>query len=81
MTKREFAKAFEIAKNGKPLSEDGQEILMGCGLLDFKPVHVTYEMVAKLIRWQCQYMFGDGWDMEELDNIGYIAKKKFIIIG
>lgn len=81
MTKPEFAKAFELAKSNKELSDNGAELMMGCGLPDFKPVHVTLEMVAKLIRWQAQYIFGDGWDMEEVDSLAHIAKKNFIVIG
>jgi hypothetical protein len=81
MTKAEFKQAFEIAKSNKDLTNVDDSTVYGCGLPDFKPVYVTLEVVAKLIRWQCQYIFGDGWDMNELDNIAHIAKKKFLIIG
>jgi hypothetical protein len=80
MTKSEIAKAFEIAKSGKDLSDVDDSPLFGCALPEFDKVHCTLEQVAKLIRWQCQFMFG-GWDMTEFDNCAHIAKKKFIIIG
>jgi hypothetical protein len=80
MTKVELSKAFEIAKSGVEL-EDTLHLFDGFGLKDFQPVYCTLKDVAKLIRWQCQYMFGNGWDMDAFQEIAHFGKKKFIIVG
>jgi hypothetical protein len=81
MTKQEFSAAWKIAQNKDiDLSHIDDSILYGCGLNDFVPVHTTLETVAKLLRWQCNYMFGDGYDAQELDNMAHIARKKFLVV-
>jgi len=81
MTKQQFSAAWKIAQNKDvDLSSIDDSVLFGCGLNDFQPVYTTLETVAKLLRWQCCYMFGDGFDAQELDNMAHIAKKKFLVI-
>ncbi len=81
MTKDQFSQAWAIARNSKiDLSNIDDSILYGCGLSDFQPVYTTLETVAKLLRWQCNYIFGDGFDAQELDNMAHIARKKFKIV-
>lgn len=81
MTKEQFSAAWKIAQNKDvDLSEIDDSILHGCGLSDFVPVYTTLETVAKLLRWQCLYMFGDGFDAQELDNMARIARKNFLVV-
>lgn len=82
MTKQQFSDAWKIAQNKDiDLSSVDDSILYGCGCADFDyPVHTTIETVAKLLRWQCCFIFGDGFDAQELDNMAHIARKKFLIV-
>jgi hypothetical protein len=48
-------------------------------LPDFQPVHTTIDAVAALIRWQA-LQFNGQWDATELDNMAWIAKRKFTLI-
>jgi len=79
MTKEQVSKAYEIANNGQEIGFDGIEIFDGYGLPDFKPVHATILQVAKLMKWQAQYISGQ-WDSEELNEICKLGRKRFIII-
>jgi hypothetical protein len=84
MNKSELTKAFEIAQ--KPIETDMDKInsaiaiFDGFGLSDFQPVHVTLRQIAILMRWQALYFNGD-WDMKEINDIAYVGRKKFIVIG
>lgn len=84
MTKNEFSEAVKLAKDStRDLSAIDDSIVFGCGLPDFnngQKLVVTLEIVAKFIRWQCQYL-GGGWDMEEMQNCFWIAKRKFLLVG
>jgi hypothetical protein len=80
MTKKELAKAFQIAKSDTVIPEDNLHLFNGFGLDDFKPVYCTLRDVAKLIRYQCQFLTG-GWDMDAFQDIAFHSKKRFIIIG
>jgi hypothetical protein len=82
MTKTEFGLAVKIAQSDRDLSNVDDSILYGCGLPDYKPVYVTIEMVAKLIQWQCCGIFCCHTivDSEELNNLAYIARRKFLIV-
>lgn len=85
MLKKEFSEAFEIASNQK-IELDNEnapiDIFDGFGLKDFQPVYVTIKQVARLIRWQCSYIYGaSGFDAENLNEIGHYGKKRFLIIG
>jgi len=81
MTKEQFSQAWKIAKNKDiDLENIDDSILFGCGLSDFAPVYTTIETVAKLLRWQCLFIFGDGFDTQELNRMATIARKKFQII-
>ena len=82
MTKKELAKALEIAKSDRELeSKVATNMFLGFGLKDFEPVYCTLEQVAWLIRYQCFYIFGGGMDMDELNYIARHGKRKFLIIG
>ena len=79
MTKSELAKAFEYAKQGRCDNSD-LHIFDGFGLASFEKVAVTLEAVASLIMWQAQSLNGT-WDLEELSDIEYHGRGKFLIIG
>lgn len=85
MLKAEFSQAYKIADNEKiELNNDNApiDIFDGFGLKDFQPVYVTIEQVARLIRWQCSYVYGaTGFDSENLNEIGHFGRKRFLIIG
>ena len=83
MTKPEFAKAFEIAKdfdNSPTIMDVDIAIFDGFDLNDFNPVYVTLRQIARLIRYQALYLSGE-WDSEALNEIGHFGKKRFIVIG
>lgn len=80
MTKQELSQAYDIAiTNAADLHDFDIGVFDGFGLPDFKPVYVRIEQVARLIRWQCQYMDGT-WDSENLQDIATVGKTKFLII-
>ena len=80
MNKAEMTQALAIAKSKIDLQDQEISIFDGYGLSDFVPVHVTILQVARLIRWQAQYMNG-GWDADEINMIANKGRKRFIIIG
>ncbi len=79
MTKAQLAKAFNVAKSDADVSNEDISIFDGFGLNGFLPVYCTIGQLARLIRWQCQYMNGE-WDMEEFQVIAYFGKKRFMIL-
>ncbi len=80
MTKQQFSDAWSVAQSQEDLEPVDDSILVGCALANFQPVYCTIQMVAKLLRWQCCNIFGDGFDAEELNQMGQIARKKFLIV-
>lgn len=80
MTKKEFKQAFSVAQSNEDLSSEPLEHFYGFGLKDFKPVCATIRQVARLMRYQAQYMDGT-WDMNELTAIQEYGRRKFQIIG
>lgn len=83
MTTQEFKKAFDLAKRRKSHGEIPDTdigMFSGFALRDFRPVTVTLEQVARLIRWQAQ-MFNGDWDAEQLGIIREAGRKGFIIAG
>jgi hypothetical protein len=80
MTKNEFSEAVKLAKSDASLSNICDLHLHGCGLPEFQPVHTSLEAVAKLVRYQCAMLNG-GWDERECNDLAYIAKRKFLIVG
>lgn len=80
MTAEQFRHAVIIAKADVQIDSKAHSLepFDGYGLPDFEPITVTIEQVARCILYQCAYMFG-GWDEEELENVRYFAKKRFII--
>lgn len=81
MTTKQFAEAVKLAeKNPQSLQNEDDSVLHGCALSTFDPVHTTIPTVAKLVHYQAM-QFNGRWDMQELDNMAQIAKKKFLIVG
>jgi hypothetical protein len=83
MTSEQFKKAADLAFNHPEvelLNVVDNSHLYGCALPDFKPVWCTIKEVAALIRWQCCYIFGGGYDAAELNSIADIGRRKFKII-
>ena len=80
MTKNEFSEAVKLAKTNKDLTHVDNNHLYGCGLREFQPVYTSLEAVARLLQWQCQFLDGT-WNEEECNEIGQIAKRKFLIVG
>ena len=79
MTKNEFSAAFKIAKSNADLSKIDDSILYGYGLPGFKPVFVTLEQIAKLIRYQT-FTFAGGIDAQELNEVAQAARKVFLCV-
>lgn len=69
MRAAEIKLALALAQSGQDLSsyQDGFDRLTGCGCSDFVPCEVPLGAVAKLLRYQCQYLNG-GWDWAEYQN-------------
>lgn len=81
MNKAEMTQALAIAKNPEiDLTNEDISLFDGYGLSDFTPVHVTVKQVARVIRWQAQYMDGT-WDANEINSIANLGRKRFMIIG
>ncbi len=80
MNKAEFKRVFALAKSDADLSDVDDSPLHGCALPEFQPVATTVEMVAKLVRWQGQDLFG-GWDMEAVNEVHEIGRRRFLIIN
>jgi hypothetical protein len=80
MNKAEMTQALAIAKSDADLMNEDIAIFDGYGLPDFTPVHVTVRQVARIIRWQAQYMNGE-WDADEINSIANLGRKRFMIIG
>ena len=79
MTKQEFSQALEIAKSDRDLSNIDNSVIFGYGLPDFKPVHVTLEMVAKEIRWN-SFMFSGEICSTALNEVATLGRRNFLII-
>ena len=79
MNVAEFKDALRIAKDADiDLSDEELGVMNGYGLPDFKPVSVSTRQVARMIRWQAQYI-GGGWDAEEINSIRQLGRKRFEI--
>ena len=79
MTKQQFSQALEIAKSDRDLSNIDNSVIFGYGLPDFKPVHVTLEMVAKEIRWN-SFMFSGEICSTALNEVATHGRRNFLII-
>jgi len=79
MNKAEFQRAWEVANSDKDLSDVDDTILDGFGLRDFEPVTVTIEVVAKMLRWQCFYIFGVV-DQEALTECRNHFRRKVTVV-
>jgi hypothetical protein len=79
MNHPEFKAAVALAKSDVDLSNQEQDHFYGFGLPDFEPVVTTIPQVARLIRWQAQYMNGE-WDMEALNEVRECGRRRFLIV-
>ena len=80
MNKNEFSLALAMAQDRNiDLSNVDDTHLDGCGLPTFDKVATSIKAVAKLIRWQAQYLNG-SWDMDEINNLRNISRRKFEIV-
>lgn len=79
MNTNEFKKAFHIAKSNADLSTVSIDHLYGYGLKSFEPVTTTLEAIAAVMRWQA-LRFDGSWDMDEINDIKILGKKKFEVI-
>lgn len=81
MTKKEFSAAVALAQSNVPLLKHSSELLCGFGLPDFKPVNVSIFAAAECIRWQCSYVFSDGWDNAAMEECWRFFRHRVNIIG
>jgi hypothetical protein len=79
MTKQQFSQALEIAKSDRSLAHIDNSVIFGYGLRDFKPVHVTLEMVAKEIRWN-SFLFDGTICSTALNEVATHGRRSFLII-
>jgi hypothetical protein len=80
MTRQEFKNACLIAFDESiDLMEESISQFNGYGLPTFGSIVCTTKQLARLIRWQCQYMSG-GFDMVELNELQRIGRHRFTII-
>ena len=80
MTAEQFRNAIVLAKADVTIDPIIHHLddFLGYGLEGFEPITVTLEQVARCIIYQAGYM-GGGWDEEEIENIKYFSRRKFII--
>ena len=78
MTSKEFKQAFKLAASDEDLSAADIDCFFGFGLGDFKRMSCTLSQVARLIRWQAQYL-GGGWDADALTEMKAM-KHKFDVL-
>jgi len=78
MTKSELSQAVNKALSNENLGEV-PNVVDGYGLPDFKPVHITLNNLAALVRWQCVQLNG-SLDSTALNELAQIGKKKFLIL-
>lgn len=78
MTKDDLGRAWRIATrvNRQRGCLDWAD---GFGLSDYQPKHITIEMLADLISYQC-WNFSGSWDQAALNEIAEHGKRKFIVI-
>jgi len=79
MTKQEFKLALEIAISDRDLSHIKNNHILGYGLKDFVPVHMSLEMVAKEIRYHAM-SFASELDGNAVNEVATYGKRSFIII-
>lgn len=79
MTKAELKKALDVAMSRKDLGGISLDVFWRYGMHDFKPVHVTIDAVAALIRYQCITLDG-GMDTIEFNALAETGKYKFIVV-
>jgi len=80
MTKDEFKEAFALAESQADLSEADIDVFCGFANGGYGPVYVTIQQVARLIRWQAQYLNGQ-WDNEALREIAERGRGRFQIVN
>ena len=72
---------FAIANNKSiDLLNVDDSILYGCGLPEFRPVHTTKEVCAKMVRHIGMQLNGK-WDMEEVNQFFILLKRKVTLIN
>jgi hypothetical protein len=80
MTTEEFRKAVKIASDlNRSFLDTDISILTGCGLVGFKPVYTTLQVVAAHLRWQAMQFNGE-WDAEALNYELQVLRRKVTII-
>jgi hypothetical protein len=78
MTRQQLQRAFQIAKQ-RNSKYDSLDWAVGFGLSDYEPMHITVEMLANLISYQCACLDG-SWDQAALNEIAEHGKRKFVVI-
>ena len=74
MNIHDMNEAIRIAKSDADLDHLSISAFDGFGLKEFEPIECTIEQVAKLIRYQAQYMNGD-WDHRAIDEVVLFRNK------
>lgn len=83
MNLTQFQLACKIAKSSESLINEDIDLFDGFALPDFQPVYCTIRQVARLIRWQVgwqSFRYSWTWDPEELNLIGNLGRKRFLIV-
>jgi len=80
MNASDFKRVWAVATDDNiDLCGENINVFLGCGWPKFKPVCVTIKQVAKFLMWQAKYI-GSGWDMELVNEVRDIGRKKFTIL-
>lgn len=80
MTKEELKQAVTIAKSSIVLNRD-ISIFNGFALRDFKPLVVTIDDIAALVRWQAVCILTGELDTEALNEIAQYGRNRFLVVG
>lgn len=79
MNKVEAQAVYELANSDLDFSLVDTSNLVGYGLRDFQPVHVTIEMAAKELRYHAM-QFNGQWDSVAMEEFFECAKRSFIML-
>jgi len=80
MNNKQLNEALKLAQSNVNLSAHDERIFDGCMLRHAKPIIVTIQQIALLLRSNV-VMFSGGIDSFELSEIAYVGRHKFTIVG
>jgi hypothetical protein len=78
MTRSQITEAMRLAESDADLSSVDDSLLAGCLIKGFKPVYVTIQVVARMLRDHIQ--FNGQWDTEMINELVPALRKLVFIV-